>query len=91
MKIKGYPCDLCEGRDCLEENCPRWQDWFLNRWEDIHAAAWDLIDQGWRSRGFTYEMPHMRRCPCADCPCEVWCHKPCTGKRIWDRSAYAKR
>jgi hypothetical protein len=82
MKIKGYPCDLCEGRDCLEENCPRWQDWFLNRWEDIHAAAWDMIDQGWRSRGFTYEMRHMRRCPCADSPCEVWCHKPCTGKRI---------
>ena len=87
------PCDLCLERKCPEEGCQAWQDWFLDRWEQIHAAAWERVDESWKQRRqrFTYELPHLRRSPCVDCPCEGWCQKPCTGKRVWDRRDHADR
>lgn len=87
------PCTLCIERNCPQEGCPAWQDWFLERWEDVHAAAWQMVDQSWRRSidHFTYELPHLRCSPCRHCPCESWCRKPCAGKRSWDRRAYAKR
>ena len=87
------PCNLCIERNCPQEGCRAWQDWFLSRWEDVHEAAWQAVDESWKRRRdyFTYELPHLRRCPCAGCPCESWCRKPCAGKRIWERRGYANR
>lgn len=87
------PCTLCIERNCPQEGCHAWQDWFLERWEDVHAAAWQMVDQSWKRSidHFTYELPHLRCSPCRHCPCESWCRKPCAGKRSWDRRAYAKR
>ena len=87
------PCDLCLERNCPEEGCPKWEAWFIRRWEQIQEAAWMEVDRQWRRQvsKFTYEVPHMRRSPCFDCPCDGWCTKPCSGKRSWDRRVYAKR
>ena len=87
------PCDLCLARNCPQEGCKAWQDWFAQRWEGIQEAVWKWVDQGWKQKRdrFTYELPHLRRSPCIDCPCESWCRKACAGKRSWDRRAYAPR
>ena len=87
------PCTLCMQRKCPEEGCEKWQAWFLDRWEQIQWAAWAQIDAAWQQKidRFTYEVPHLRRSPCFDCPCEAWCTRPCSGKRSWDRRVYAKR
>ena len=87
------PCTLCLERHCPEEGCDKWAKWFVHQWEQIQEAAWMEIDEDWRRRldKFTYEVPHLRKSPCAQCPCEAWCQRACCGKRSWDRSAYAKR
>ena len=87
------PCDLCLARNCPQEGCKAWQDWFAQRWEGIQEAVWKWVDEGWKQKRdrFTYELPHLRRSPCIDCPCESWCRKACAGKRSWDRRAYAPR
>ena len=79
------PCNGCRMVRCAEKNCPRWQDWFLERWEGMNRYLWAEVDaQGRREpEKFVYEMPHLIKSPCDGCPCEDWCDTPCSLRIKW--------
>ena len=92
--FKNRPCKTCRRRDCLEENCDRWQQWFLNSWEAVHRFAWEQMDErGKREAGhFRYELPHIQASPCDKCVCNAWCDTPCARRlNWWNDRVYAAR
>ena len=83
--FRNRPCKLCRQRVCLEENCQRWQEWFLASWEAVHRYAWEQMDAlGRREAGcFRYELPHGLASPCDGCVCSPWCDTPCARRVNW--------
>ena len=85
---KQSPCKTCRKGKCEEQQCGRWQMWFLESWAAVNRYAWAVRDEMGRQepKGFCYELPHMVKSPCQGCPCESWCDTPCSARlKWWDR------
>ena len=85
MLYKKKPCEGCWEICCEGKACPRWQVWFLEAWEAVNRYGWQAVDQQGRQEPekFQYELPHMIRSPCMDCPLEAWCDRPCSKRLKW--------
>lgn len=85
MVSKKKPCLNCWEICCEGKECALWQIWFLEAWEGINRYAWQAVDQMGRQvpEKFQYELPHMVRSPCVDCPLEAWCDTPCSKRLQW--------
>ena len=84
-RYKHRPCRLCRKRDCPQEGCEAWQDWFLESWEGFNAYSWRQMDSLGRQEPthFIYELPHLQKSPCEACRCRSWCDRPCSLRLQW--------
>lgn len=88
------PCNACRMQVCLQKDCARWQEWFLDSWACVNRAAWAEMDAlGRRPREkFCYDPPHMVKSPCDSCRCGAWCDTPCSLRiKWWDARMGAMR
>lgn len=99
MKMKLSPCMYCtqvpDPRACEDKGCPRWQAWFVEKWEDLRLQARldrekaQLSPGGVCIGGNYYSQPHRVReylaaDPCEKCLCpKDVCLLPCKEKRAW--------
>lgn len=79
------PCGACGREACEDMDCRQWQHWFLEAWGAVHAYAWARMDEQGRQEPacFHYELPHLRKSPCARCVCRNWCDTPCSQRIAW--------
>lgn len=40
----GSPCDRCAQATRCRANCPRWDDWFLSKWESIRETITERLE-----------------------------------------------
>ena len=99
---KPSPCLFCklvaDPRACEDKSCKLWQEWFLQRWEMIHAYPRKHMEQaelkpvGVNIGGTYYAAPHQVRRyrdtdPCESCVCpKELCSMPCPLKRAWEEA-----
>lgn len=85
MLWKERPCRSCSRVVCCWPECAQWEVWFQEAWAAVNRYAWQLQDEQGRAEPekFQYELPHMVRSPCRDCPCGEWCDVPCSKRLKW--------
>lgn len=100
--MKLSPCIYCtkvtDPRACEDKGCPRWQAWFVEKWDAMRLAPrlnmekQPLQPTGVCIGGIYYSHPHrvreyLQEDPCQKClvPKDVCC-LPCKEKRAWVRA-----
>ena len=85
MKWMRNPCRSCYRRygRCNWENCPKWQEWFFDAWEDFHRTAWEAVERQEQKRKDKIHVILPHEDPCRGCKCAQWCDTPCTKRLIW--------
>lgn len=96
---KKKPCRGCAARCYQDMDCPVWQEWFLESWEAVNRAGWQVCQDAFQRQQsrdvFRYALPHeeaayLRRSPCKGCVCEPWCDRVCGRYAQWWDARMAK-
>lgn len=84
------PCTACSSR-CTGLECPRWCEWFADRWDDIRKYAMrEYKKPVSRREVFVYEHPdvirdYINNGVCSRCQRNKVCSTPCPAYwRWWD-------